>query len=149
MNKKFELTSETKVRFGRILYRVRALLAFGKVKIGELGGWVEKESNCSKSGNAWVFGNAEVFGDAEVFGNARVFGDAEKTPIFISGLYWAVTITDHHIKIGCEFYKTSEWASFDNDRINKMDSSAVNFWDEHKNTILFLANFHQQTQGED
>ena len=82
--KKFELTSEfiTNI-FGKKLFRVKALVEFGSVKAGELGGYIEKEENLSHNGNAWVsgdakvFGNAEVFGDAEVFGNACVSGDAK------------------------------------------------------------------------
>lgn len=87
--KKFELTSETKVVFGRTLYRIKALVKFGNVDAGELGGWVEKEENLSQSGNAWVsgdawvYGNARVSGDAEVSGNARVYGNAE-----VSGDAW-------------------------------------------------------------
>ena len=74
--KKYELTSETKVFLGKTLYRIKALVQFGNVNAGDLGGWIEKEENLSQSGNAWVYGNAEVYGDAEVYGNARVSGDA-------------------------------------------------------------------------
>ena len=80
--KKYELTSETKVFLGKTLYRIKALVQFGNVNAGDLGGWIEKEENLSQSGNAWVYGNAEVSGDArvsddaEVYGNARVSGDA-------------------------------------------------------------------------
>ena len=74
--KKFEVTSETKLWNGRTLYRIRALVAFRDVDAGELGGWIEKESNLSQDGNAWVFGNAEVYDNALVFGNARVYGNA-------------------------------------------------------------------------
>lgn len=56
--KKFELTGETKLWFGRTLHRIRALVAFGDVDVGELGGWIENESNLDQSGNAWVYGNA-------------------------------------------------------------------------------------------
>ena len=81
--KKYELTSETKVFLGKTLYRIKALVQFGNVNAGDLGGWIEKEENLSQSGNAWVSddaevsGNAEVSGDARVYGNARVYGDAE------------------------------------------------------------------------
>ena len=74
--KKFELTSETKVVFGHTLHRIRALVSFGVVSEGELGGWIEKEWNLNQSGNALVYGNARVYGDAWVYGNARVYGDA-------------------------------------------------------------------------
>ena len=76
--KKFELTSESIVNiFGDKLYRIRALVEFGNVKKGEIGGFVEKEENLSHEGNAWVCENAEVSGNAEVCGNARVSGNAE------------------------------------------------------------------------
>jgi hypothetical protein len=77
--KKYEFTGETKVVFGRTLYRIRALVAIERfgVKVGDIGGFVEKEENLSHSGDAWVYGNAEVFGDARVFDDARVYGNAE------------------------------------------------------------------------
>ena len=76
MNKKFELTTETKVVFGITLHRIRALVAFGSVEAGELGGWIEKEENLSADGNAWVYGDARVYGNAWVYGDARVSGNA-------------------------------------------------------------------------
>lgn len=74
--KKFELTSETKVVLGRTLHRIRALISFGDVEAGSLGGWIEKEENLDHSGKAWVYGNAQVFGNACVYGDAQVYGDA-------------------------------------------------------------------------
>ena len=69
--KKFELTTEfiTNV-LGKKLFRIKALIEFGNVKAGELGGYVEKEGNVSQGGNAWVYGDARVYGDAWVSGNA-------------------------------------------------------------------------------
>ena len=87
--KKYELTSETKVFLGKTLYRIKALVQFGNVNAGDLGGWIEKEENLSQSGNAWVsgdasvYGNAEVSGDASVSGNAWVYGNAK-----VSGNAW-------------------------------------------------------------
>ena len=75
--KKYELTSETKIVFGHILYRIKALSSFGCVSAGDLGGFLESEKNLSQNGNAWVSGNAEVDGNAEVSGNAWVSGNAE------------------------------------------------------------------------
>ena len=74
--KKFELTSEFVTFLGKKLFRIKALVSFGDVKEGELGGLVEKEENLDQSGNAWVYGNARVYGDARVYGNAWVSGDA-------------------------------------------------------------------------
>ena len=76
MNKKFELTSETKMFLGKKLYRIRALIDFSTVKKGDLGGFVEKEDNLDHQGDAWVYGNARVSGNARVYGDARVYGNA-------------------------------------------------------------------------
>ena len=65
--KKFELTEESKTSiFGKKLFRIKALVSFGNVEAGELGGYVEKEENLSQGGDAWVCGNAKVCGNAWV-----------------------------------------------------------------------------------
>ena len=88
--KKFELTNEFVVNvFGNKLFRVRALVAFGSVKAGEQGGYVEKEENLSQTGNAWVSDNARVSGNARVCDNARVSGNAEVYgDAWVSGNAW-------------------------------------------------------------
>ena len=81
--KKYEFTGEIKVVFGINFKRIRAIINFGCVVAGEIGGWIECEENLSQSGNAWVYGdawvsgNARVYGDASVSGNAMVYGDAD------------------------------------------------------------------------
>ena len=75
--KKYELTAEFIEKWGKKLFRIKALISFGSVEAGELGGYVEKEDNLAQNGNAWVYGNAEVCGDARVYGNAWVYGNAE------------------------------------------------------------------------
>ncbi|WP_375678154.1 hypothetical protein [Bartonella sp. AP72JLCBS] len=78
MEKKYEMTDET-IEFGRrTLRRIRALRDFGYVKKGDLGGFIEKESNLSHKRDCWIFGNAQVSDYAEVGGasigdNAKVF----------------------------------------------------------------------------
>ena len=80
--KKFELTSEFVTFLGKTLFRIKALVSFGDVAEGELGGFIERENNLDQSGDAWVsddakvFGNAKVCGNAWVSGNAKVFGNA-------------------------------------------------------------------------
>ena len=75
--KKFELTSEFVTNIsGTKLFRIKALVEFGDVEAGELGGYIEKEENLDHDGDAWVYGNARVYGDAQVYGDARVCGDA-------------------------------------------------------------------------
>ena len=69
MAKHFKLTSETKVNaFGVTLFRIECTIDCKWAKVGDKGGWVEKEENID--GDAWVYGNARVCGDAEVYGNA-------------------------------------------------------------------------------
>ena len=74
--KKYELTAEFIEKWGKKLFRIKALISFGSVEVGELGGYVEKEDNLAQDGDAWVYGNAEVYGDARVCGDARVYGNA-------------------------------------------------------------------------
>ncbi len=85
------------------LTRIQALrdIPRCKVKKGNLGGWVLKESNLSQKGDAWigeeaqvyedalisgytkifehacVYGNAHIYGDTQVSGHARVFENAQ------------------------------------------------------------------------
>ena len=80
--KHFELTEEFKINaFGIKVFRIKCTKKIKNIKVGELGGFVEKPENLS--GDAWVFGdakvygNALVYGDAEVSGNAKVSGDAK------------------------------------------------------------------------
>lgn len=52
--KKFELTSDFITNaFGVKLFRIRALVEFGDVKAGDLGGFIEKEENLNQDGDAW------------------------------------------------------------------------------------------------
>ena len=74
--KKYELTAEFIEKWGKKLFRIKALISFGSVEAGELGGYVEKEDNLAQDGDAWVYGDARVYGDAWVCGNARVYGNA-------------------------------------------------------------------------
>lgn len=64
-NKKYEFTGESKELNGVTLHRIRAIKDFRNVKAGDLGGWIEKESNLSHYGDAWVYGNAEVYDDSD------------------------------------------------------------------------------------
>ena len=120
--KKYELTSETKVFLGKTLYRIKALVQFGNVNAGDLGGWIEKEENLSQYGNAEVYGNARVYGNAWVYGDASVYGNAEVSEI--GAIFWIGAIgsrndtatffrcRDGSIKVvcGCFFGNLDEFA---------------------------------------
>ena len=74
--RKYEFTGETKIinLCGKevTLHRIKAVIEFGLIKVGEVGGWIEKESNLSHDDKSWVYGNAKVWGNAKVYGNAKV-----------------------------------------------------------------------------
>ena len=82
--KKYELTDEFIVHCsGKKLYRIRALVTFGAVVAGQLGGFVETEKNLDQSlcGDAWVYGNAQVCGNAKVRSYAVI---SERKMIFLA-----------------------------------------------------------------
>ena len=69
--KKYELLKNDTITApnGKTLYRIKALIDFGVVLAGSLGGYIEKEDNLTHTGNAWVYGDAQVSGDTRVSGN--------------------------------------------------------------------------------
>ena len=76
-NKKYKLLKNDTIQIGaRTLYRIQALRNFSNVHKGDKGGYIEKESNLSHEGYAWVSGDAQVSGTARIFEDAHVFGDA-------------------------------------------------------------------------
>lgn len=108
--KKYELTSETKIVFGHILYRIKALSSFGYVSAGDLGGFLESEKNLSQNGNAWVSGSAEVYGNAEVSKIGSIFwigavGSRNDTATFFRCTDGVVRVT-----CGCFFGNLDEFA---------------------------------------
>lgn len=87
MKKKYRLTKEKIIKFGRTLYRIKAIDAFmsngGLVIGGTLGGYVESYTNLSQEGTCWIFDdsvameNAVISGDAIVNGSSIISGNAQ------------------------------------------------------------------------
>ena len=85
MNAKYEFVEgdEKEIAPGVVLKRIRALVAISAtlfspaVAPGELGGYIQQESNLEVSDNAWVYGDARVYGNAQVYGDARVSDNAQ------------------------------------------------------------------------
>ena len=75
MNKKYELTDETRETYSGVAYRIRAIRDFGLIKAGELGGFIEGEHNLSHEDDCWIADDAFVFGNAKVSGNAVIEGN--------------------------------------------------------------------------
>jgi len=57
---KFELTTESIEHYAKKLFRIRAPISFGDVPKGDLGGFIEKESNLLQFGDVSVSGNSWV-----------------------------------------------------------------------------------------
>ena len=77
-NNKYEITDISHEKYP-FLHRVRALRDVGaEVKAGDLGGFVESESNLSATpgDNAWIYEDAIAAGDAYVDQNANLRGKA-------------------------------------------------------------------------
>jgi len=142
---KFELTTEMKQIGVTKLFRIKALISFGDVTIGDIGGYIEKEKNLSQTGEAWVYDNARVYGEAEVFDNARVYGEAwvsgkarvSGNCINIQGR-WNITIMDEHIRIGCELHTIKQWFSYGDSIISKMEPSALDWWLRNRKWLKLL-----------
>ena len=74
---KYKFTGETIFYQGYTLHRIQAIISFGDVKAGDIGGWIEKEGNLSTINNSWVADEAMVFSEARVCGDALVRGHAK------------------------------------------------------------------------
>ena len=75
---KYEMLQDDKIKVsGHILYRIKALKDFSDVRVGDLGGYIERKENLSQKGNCWVYNNAHVFDNAYVYGNAYVRDNAK------------------------------------------------------------------------
>ena len=75
---KFEIVENDSICVkGVVLYRIRALIDFGDVRAGELGGYIQKKENLSQVGNAWVYDDARVYGNAQIYDDAWICGDAQ------------------------------------------------------------------------
>ena len=110
--------------------------------------WVYKYAkvygNALVSDDAKVYGNAKVYdnarvidkskvtGNAKVYGNAYVLGNTQATKevITFGNIFdYDITITDNHIKIGCQQYLKSRWLEFTNKEILEMGGKrALKFW---------------------
>ena len=67
---KYKLTSNSKVIDDNTLYRIQCETAFDDVNVGDLGGWIQSESNLSQDGNCWVYDDAYISDNGNVSGDA-------------------------------------------------------------------------------
>lgn len=55
---------------GKTLHQIEAVTGRGDFHPGELGGFIEEESNLSHTGNAWIHPNCYVLNGARIMGHA-------------------------------------------------------------------------------
>lgn len=71
--RKYELLEDDNISCkSGILYRIKALRDFGKIKAGDLGGYIEKEENLSHWGDCWISSKVKIYDDAKVYDNAII-----------------------------------------------------------------------------
>lgn len=63
-------------------FRIRALIDFGDVKRGDIGGLVQYEHNLSHDGDCWIFQDARCVGTGRVEGNAKIL---ERASVYQDG----------------------------------------------------------------
>jgi len=142
---KFKLTKNRKEVFGTTLFQIEATTSFGFVTKGELGGWIEKESNLSQDGDAWVSDNARVYGDAWVSDNAQVYGDARVSAKASFTKGWFIggddsgKITNITEKTGSDYWK-SQYV------LGDFEITPI---DEVKETITIGDNIYDKQEVED
>lgn len=100
MEKKYEFIIDDSVQVGRRrLFRIRALRDFGRIRQGDVGGYLECEANLAHDGESWVEDVAQVYGPHGcVRGNGRVSGEA-----------WVLGIVDGDARI-CDLAVIGEGA---------------------------------------
>ena len=65
-----------------------------------------------------------------------------KSPLVVTGLrYWCL-ISDGYMRLGCKRFTHEEWAEFSDDEIEKMDSCALEFWKQWKESLLAMCKAH-------
>ena len=75
---------------------------------------------------------------------ADIDGDKiTNNPIVITGLQWWILITDNYLRIGCQRHSHAKWAEMSNDDINAMDSSALDFWKQWRDSLLAMCKAHK------
>ena len=48
---------------------------------------------------------------------------------------WTVYVQSEYTRIGCKYFKNSEWLSFTNEEIAGMDTGALEWWNKYKPII--------------
>lgn len=171
MNDKYELLKDDTIiaENGATLYRIRAkktlvdmYAGYGDIIVekGELGGYIQSESNLDTTGTSWVYRDAQVFdnavvaddsyviGEAKVYGNAKLLGYvvvAENARVFDNALLFSdwsgpdvciggdVQVCGNAKIFNTNYAKIPAGAVIDGDRIvgNPLELEYSPWWEAH------------------
>ena len=75
--KKYELTNITIKLGSKTLYRIISLVSIPKINLrkGDLGGFIEDQSNLSHLGTCWIFDDAMVYNKGKIYDNSLIFNN--------------------------------------------------------------------------
>lgn len=145
MNTKFEFVDGDTIEFnGTTLRRIRALrdIPAFNVKTGDLGGYLAEESSLSQDNNSWIEKNAWIGQGVTIPTAAEVYKEATINPTVLLGFStegWNITITDNHMKIGCQTHSFEEGENFTDASILQMaGKTALRFCRENKAILMAL-----------
>lgn len=86
----------------RKVYRIKAVIDFGNVKKGDIGGFVESEANLSHQGNCWVYDDAYVIDKAKVYEDATIATNAwisDNAEVYGQARVYGRATIYHHAKV--------------------------------------------------
>ncbi|RKG35162.1 pentapeptide repeat-containing protein [Acinetobacter guerrae] len=74
---------------------------------------------------------------------------AKNAPLIITTLRWPVAINGvGYMRIGCQSHKVEQWKAFTDQEISRMDSDALQFWNQYKVMLLAACEAHVHSAEE-
>ena len=99
---KYEFTGNTTIIEGHTLKEIRALIDLPAteadiitISAGDLGGYIEDESNLSQEDNSWIHPNVMVYNNSVISGDARLNGLYNVSNSKISGLSYMLSMQEN------------------------------------------------------
>lgn len=108
--KRYKFTKLTKDYYGVTLKQIQAVVDFGSVRKGDLGGYIKDESCLPQDGTGWVYPRGVVSGGA-VYGGVVRGGVWEYSPLQVQGTKHFFNVCDEkgNVQIGCYAKHIDEW----------------------------------------
>ena len=104
-------------------------------------------------GDQIVKGYQRVEGDQIVKGERNILGVMTKFSMSIHQERYRIYFMSSLLKIGCKMFTPSEWDSFSDEEISRMDRGALEWWKKWKRFVLnthaeLVAVYHAEKIGE-